>query len=83
MDINRNNYEAYFLDYRENNLTPGQVAELLVFLEQNPDLKEEFESFESFSLFLIKTSGSNDKENLKKRDLIPTGNIDSSNYENL
>jgi len=82
MNINRNNYEAYFLDYRENNLSPGQVAELLIFLEQNPDLKNEFESFKYFQLVPDKNTRFEHKENLKKNDLIPTDNIDSSNYDN-
>jgi len=50
MQINRNNYEAYFLDYRENNLSPEQVAELMIFLEQNPDLKASFEAYENIEL---------------------------------
>lgn len=81
MSINRNNYEAFFLDYRENNLTPEQVAELLVFLEQNPDLNDEFESFDTIQMVPDKNIRFELKESLKKRALIPTENIDSSNYE--
>ncbi len=47
MDINKNNYEAFFLDYHEGNLTAEQVAALLLFVEQHPELKEEFENFEN------------------------------------
>jgi len=50
MNINKNNYEAFFLDYHEGNLTPEQVAEVLLFVEQHPELKEEFENFENFSI---------------------------------
>ncbi|TVQ12521.1 MAG: hypothetical protein EA361_10800 [Bacteroidetes bacterium] len=46
MKITRENYEAYFLDYHEGNLTKGQKAQLMEFLAQNPSLKEEFEAFE-------------------------------------
>lgn len=46
MIINRENYEAYFLDFYEGNLTESQAAELMDFLAQHPDLREEFESFE-------------------------------------
>ena len=66
MTINRNNYEAFFLDYRENNLTPEQVAELLIFLEQYPDLKEEFESFETIQMAPDKNIRFEVKESLKK-----------------
>ena len=43
--LSRSNYEIYFLDYYEGNLTESQRRELMSFLEQNPDLKEEFDSF--------------------------------------
>ncbi len=46
MIINRENYEAFFLDYYEGNLTESQADELMDFLAQHPDLREEFESFE-------------------------------------
>ena len=50
MTINKHNYEAYFLDYHEGNLTPQEVADLLLFVEQHPELKDEFESFENVTL---------------------------------
>ena len=81
MSINRNNYEAFFLDYRENNLTPEQVAELVIFLEQNPDLKEEFESFETIQMVPDKNIRFEVKESLKKNNLIPTDNIGAGNYD--
>ena len=45
MNINKNNYEAWFLDYYEGTLTAEQVAELFLFLKKNLELKNEFESF--------------------------------------
>jgi hypothetical protein len=50
MNINRENYEAFFLDHFEGNLTKSQETELMDFLQQNNDLKDEFESFEMLSL---------------------------------
>jgi hypothetical protein len=50
MNINRENYEAYLLDYFEKELDPATVAELMLFLELNPDLKADFEEFENISL---------------------------------
>lgn len=82
MQINRSNYEVFFLDYRENKLTPEQVADLLIFLEDNPDLKDEFESFEEIQLIPEKNIRFEKKKNLRKTELIPTDNIDISNYEN-
>lgn len=46
MEINRSNYEIFFLDYFEGSLNEDQLASLMSFLEKNPDLKEEFNSFE-------------------------------------
>ncbi len=46
MSINRNNYEAFFLDYFEGRLPEEGKEELMRFLELNPDLKKEFEGFE-------------------------------------
>jgi hypothetical protein len=81
MVINRNNYEAYFLDYYEKNLSPELVAELMIFLEQNSDLKISFETFENIEIAaddLIKFTA---KEKLKKSQFIPTDNINEGNYE--
>lgn len=50
MKIARNNYEAFFLDYHEGNLKDELRKEVEAFLESNPELKEEFESFEIVSL---------------------------------
>ncbi|MDA9072069.1 hypothetical protein N9J85_00060 [bacterium] len=44
--IGLHNYEAWFLDYSEGNLTENQMMELEVFLEQHPNLKQELTDFE-------------------------------------
>jgi hypothetical protein len=41
MQIDRTNYEIYFLDYIDGNLSVDLIDEFLEFLEYNPDLKEE------------------------------------------
>jgi len=81
MEINRKNHEAYFLDYWENNLSAEQVAELMIFLEDNPDLKTEFDLFENITLKPEKEIRYSEKEDLKKATIIPTDNIDIDNYE--
>ena len=48
--ITRNNYEVFFLDYHEGLLSGEQMAEVILFLEKNEDLMEEFYSFENVSL---------------------------------
>ncbi len=68
MNINTTNFEAFFLDYHEGNLSPQQVAELLLFIEQYPELKEEFESFENIPIAKEDTTFKfENKEILKKQ----------------
>ena len=50
MKINRNNYEAYFIDYLEGVLNEKLVDDFLEFLQQNPDLKEELAFYQSVSV---------------------------------
>lgn len=65
MEINLHNYEAYFLDYHENKLDAAATAELMLFLGQHPQLKEEFESYKHVSLEPTAISFG-DKDSLRK-----------------
>ena len=50
--IDLNNYEAYFLDFMEGNLSEEEKHDLFAFLEHYPALKSEFElDFGDISLF--------------------------------
>lgn len=42
MEINRDNYEEYFLMYVDNELTDAEKVAVLMFVKQNKDLEEEF-----------------------------------------
>ncbi len=48
-EINLDNYEAYFLDFAEGNLSDEQRAELDLFLAEHPELRSELEEFVSYS----------------------------------
>jgi len=50
MNITRDNYESFFLDYLEGNLKENQIDEFLDFLEQNQNLKTELHQFENINL---------------------------------
>ncbi|MEN9638986.1 MAG: hypothetical protein RLZZ262_854 [Bacteroidota bacterium] len=50
MEINRNNYEAFLIDYLEGNLTPDAQHQVEAFLLANPDIQAECEDVMGFSL---------------------------------
>lgn len=50
MKISRENYETWFTDWFDNKLTGAETEELNFFLDQNPDLREEFTDMCAFSL---------------------------------
>lgn len=83
MKINRNNYETYFFDYWDSNLSPGKEKEVFDFLEANPDLQDEF--LESKSLFLVADQKIiyPGKTGLKKNEITPHLHINEDNYESL
>jgi len=64
--ITRHNYEAYFIDYMEGTLSPSQKDKFIAFLESNPDLKEELQSWEEVKINPDKTIQFSEKNTLKK-----------------
>jgi hypothetical protein len=48
--INFSNYEAWLLDYAEGNLSIEDIAELLLFLEQHPELQMDVDNLIEFTL---------------------------------
>jgi hypothetical protein len=66
MNIHINNYEAYFLDYHEGNLSPQEVADLFLFLSLHPELKKTFEDFEHITLEDFSVPVFENKDRLKK-----------------
>ncbi|MCX6271688.1 MAG: hypothetical protein NTU44_10800 [Bacteroidetes bacterium] len=81
MGINSNNYEAFLLDYFENNLPPEKVAELMIFLESHPELKVETEGFEEIALVADHHIQYPGKEDLKKKEIISFSFLNADNYE--
>lgn len=69
MNLDRTTYELFIIDYLEGQLDAVQVSELLLFLEQNPDLKTEFEGIEQVYLHKEEILGV-DKKSLKKPEQI-------------
>lgn len=63
--INIDNYELFFVDYLEGNLSLADETMLLAFLEENPFINEEFKVFLNSKLE-PQSFEFNNKENLKK-----------------
>ena len=50
MQIDRSNYEIWFMDWLDGNLAGKEIEQLKLFLDQNPDLREEFNDLAPVSL---------------------------------
>lgn len=70
--INRHNYESFFLDYLEGNLTAEKEKELIDFIETNPDLKDELNGWEDIKVASADQDQINfpGKSSLKKTDSV-------------
>ncbi len=79
MTINRNNFEAYLLDYLEGNLDPLLTADLMAFLAENPEFEKYIPDYDT-RISLSDTQFYNQKSQLKKDfpDLpeVTAGNFD-------
>ena len=77
MNINRNNYEEYFLLYADNELSADEKNMVEMFVQQNPDLEEEFIMLQQSVVKPDNTIALNDKNFYSKKE----GFIDQNNYE--
>ena len=76
--VNRNNYEAFFLMYVDGELSATEKEMVEVFVQQNPDLKEELAMLQQVVLLPENEVVFADKNVLYKQ----TGNeISTSNFE--
>lgn len=66
MKPDRTNYEIWFIDWLDGNLNGDQVELLKSFLDNNPDIKEEFETIRMIELRPDSKCSSGLKEKLKK-----------------
>ncbi len=80
MKIDRNNYEQYFLDHAEGNLSPEMEKELADFLVSNPDLKCQLEEFE-ISPIPIEVIGNDNLKSRLRKSIRPTAHIGEKNID--
>ncbi|NVN95276.1 MAG: hypothetical protein HXX18_08345 [Bacteroidetes bacterium] len=81
MNISKDNYEIYILDYYEGKLNESQSQELLAFVDAHPDVKAEFDAFENISLTEDTSIRFEFKECLKKEAISSSRMINVSNYQ--
>lgn len=80
--INRDNYEIFFLDYLDGSLSKDDIDSLLIFLNENLDLKEEFNLFISNNITLKSDKTINfGKKDTLKTSLFFNESINLNNYE--
>lgn len=79
MKINRYNYEVFLIDYLDGTLDPSLAGELIVFLEQNPELKNQFNGLEEVVLVNEAIYYPN-KADLKKKSFLRNGIENESEY---
>ena len=77
MNINRNNYEAFFLLYADKELTASERYAVEMFVKQNPDLEEEFTTLQQTVVIPDATIAFTHKDILFRKEAF----IDYSNYE--
>ena len=78
MKPDRSNYEIWFIELLDGNLNKDQVEVLKVFLEENPDLQEEFNDLAQISL------EPSNHVFTRKKDLFKTAvSYTESQFENL
>ena len=74
ININRHNYEEIFIDYLDGNLDYHDVAELMLFLSENPELDAELEDLQNV-IINIKQDRLPNKNLLKKEEGTLSGSI--------
>ncbi len=77
MKINKNNYEKFFIDYIDNNLDVNDIADLMIFLANNPDLENEL-----FDIKNIKLSKNDNVVFNKKALLYKEHGLEIDSFEN-
>jgi len=79
MNINRHNYEEYFILYMDNELNSAERRMLEIFVQHNPDLEDELEVLLQSKLVPDNTIVFDGKEELLK--MADSSAIDLTNYE--
>jgi hypothetical protein len=74
--ISRDNYEIWIIDYIDGKLTTEQVGQLVLFLEMNPDIAEEFDGLDEVKLEICNPTYSGKEDLLKEPMDLPMEDVD-------
>ena len=80
MEINRNNYEEYFLLFADNELTDYEKIEVLKFIRENKDLEDEFRMIQD-TVCKPDSVVMENKANLLRESEVPL--VTEKNYEEI
>lgn len=80
MEINRNNYEEYFLLFADNELTDYEKIEVLKFIRENKDLEDEFRMIQN-TVCKPDSVVMENKANLLRESEVPL--VTEKNYEEI
>ncbi|MGB4328131.1 MAG: hypothetical protein WBJ36_04545 [Tenuifilum sp.] len=80
MTINRNNYEHFIIDYIDGKLSPELTDELMVFLNQNPDIALEVDGLAEIKLNPTPVKAPMAKESLKRSTSLTESGITEADY---
>lgn len=81
MDISKENYELYAIDYLEGNLSPTEVAMFMAFLAEYPEIAREIECLKPQATLELDRPTKNNFNNLKK-DLIHL-TVNEQNFDEM
>ena len=77
--ISKSNYEEFMIDYLDGTLSEEREAELLLFLDENPDLKDELEGLDE--MFLDADAPVFEFPDGLKKSILDSGTVNTDNFE--
>ncbi len=80
MKVNRENYGRFIIDYYDGQLSSEEQRELMLFFEQNPELKSGFEDFQEIKILPVDSVEFPDKQALKKPVIKDYADITGDNF---
>ena len=80
MKVTKQNYEQFLIDFMDGKLDPSLKESLFGFLDENPEIKAEFDDFEIINTAVEEDISFDLKANLKKPQITSTENIHEKNY---